>query len=203
MWSKLVSLFHSLILTYPVTFISARGASLADVHITSSSSFSNPSSLLSHSGSTGWARVRWPPGNEGWSGKYHAIILSHIIAWRKNKCCPYLIDSVISTLGSFRDAWVPRNHGPSWTACRSLCLLDYEETVALTSSWQLGGDTDMSADNNFLPLFIYQGLKGERGSPGTAGLTGESVRDCINTVLDACVGYIWAKTFLPFAGASW
>lgn len=37
----------------------------------------------------------------------------------------------------------------------------------------------MSADTNFLPLFIYQGLKGERGSPGTAGLKGESVRDCI------------------------
>lgn len=51
----------------------------------------------------------------------------------------------------------------------------------------------MSADTNFLPLFIYQGLKGERGSPGTAGLKGESVRDCINTVLDACVGYIWLK----------
>lgn len=83
MWSKLVSLFHSLMLTYPVTFISSRGASLADIHITSSSSFSNLSSLLPSSGSTGWARVRWPPRNEGRSGKCLTIILSRITTWRK------------------------------------------------------------------------------------------------------------------------
>lgn len=126
--------------------------------------------MLSLSGSAGWAWVAGPPRIEGWTGAYLTTCSPEITAYWKiiGFCVWWVVWSFPQ--GSPGTSGYPGSMGPPGLHVRFLLIIKDLKIEDILRTL-----TDMNANSSLLPFCICQGLKGERGSPGSSGQKGEMV----------------------------